>query len=353
MTGIVPLERPGLDLDDIVSGYPVKSETWTRMGLLSNWIKGRGVQAVTAHHVGVTLTAGDRYRWGYYYKQQYPAIQRVWVVSCRGTSGAKTEVEINPAGSGVQNFQVAQSEDFESEVLYVVEDLSSQASGVTGLNFDVKPLDANLVIDSVSCFEVPRYQVADNSNELGTIQTDLISGQPILASDIDRMADAGGVAASPSSHGSKGALISWGVPYTADAAGGTSYSTTTAFAIPVTSASYTTVFDDAIPVIGRLINRSDTTFTANWRVIVWTPSGTSTDVRAVSDVNGASTAQSTANTSPTILTGTVTIDAEDLEIPIGKSVSDGLRSSSWDGLNLEVRNTSGDTAYIATFCVYD
>ena len=331
----VPADRSTPAVRGLLAGLSVDGQDWSRIGAVVNWASGRCRTLIPSFcPSNATLAGGSTYQYAFWLLPTYQAIDRLWALSMRsaGEVGLTVDGDSHTV-SGSPAYDTATPGQVASPQVFIVQQ-ASQSSAAVGASLTFDPAE-NLEVDQICMWEVPRVQLAANASELGVDTTILRPGQPILRSRFDQL-----FGASLDTSIGKRQLVNWSRPYRVDGSVNVNYVES------FSSSSYADLWPASLPVLGRVIRRGDATKGIACRVFAWVTAGTGT-LRVVSDENGNGTERTFTNTTPAWITAsTVSIDAEDL------SASDGLRSSTWDGINVEVKVTGG-TAYVAAVSAYE
>lgn len=342
MSGIVPFRPPPI-VDDVVRvGEAVRGPTAVDAAAACNHVLGRGEQIVPAYAVtSATLTKNSAYKIKWRILPRYQVWQRYLWLACRSSASTSSITVEFPTGATAVTRSVTGSRSLVAPRPFE-QTLSSQAATETELDITITSNNDDLQIDGISVEDVPRAVLDTAGDDLGTDTSRLIAGQPILYSTVANLF----TAAYDDSLIGKRTLWQWAVPYSAGGA------TTTSFALSSTDASFTNKLAAGAPVLARQLDASATTATVKAAFLCWASDGTTAgQIRINSSVNGAGTTGtiSAGTTSPTWVTATNnTIDATDL------GTSDGLQSSTFDLLQLQMQRTAGaGTLYCATVSVFE
>ena len=336
MSAIVPSERVAVTAADILAGRAVSSRTWAAIAGLTNCVLGRGANVVPAYSPNVTLTAATEYELRYWIQPRYQALERRWQFGVRGASAVSTvNVEL-PSGAAAQDI-TASTGRMHGAPQGLVEALGSQSATAADVTIALTPADADIVLESIGCWEMPRAALVADASDLGSDLAKFQQGQPISADSLAQIVAALGDNAKI---GGRYSLLQWAVPCTA---GG---STTTAFAASTASATFQPLFDLPVPVLNRKIGNANVT-QASATFLAWVTGGGAGEVRFTDLTTGSSTAAPISVTSPTWSNAvTLDVDCEDL------TAADGLQSAAFDTIQVEYRATSG-TIYLASASVWD
>lgn len=347
MAATVPDRRLIAQHADIDAGRAVRAATWRDVALTANWTLGRGAMLVPAHAVGLTLMPGNEYEFRYRVRPRPQAIERVWSIHSRvaGTGPAYLKVEV-PSGSAPVELSPAPRRGvvYAFRASLVTETVAAPSSTEQTLTLAITPQLGSVIIDSISCWEVPRAELTTNSTDDGTDIAQINPGQPMRGSTVAQLAQ---VYADPTQIGRRASLWQWAVPVAVNGVTTTSYAKTITTSAPFSD----DVFSLPIPMLARKIGRNDITSQVRAKVLAWVSSGTGS-VRLVSSKNGASGDVNISTTTPAWSSAiTLDVDCEDLDSDDGRQTA---ATPTWDEVDLEARvTTAGPTLYIAAVSVWE
>lgn len=313
--------RPELDTSVILSGVPIRSDTWQTLGGLANWISGHGQMIVPWCFPGHTVTSGSTDTFRFYVKPKAQALQRVWLLNLRGATSASRASVVAPSGGTLVDRAIATSRDRSVPIAFTQLVTSSTASGE--ITIDVRATGGDVVVDSLACYEQTRAELHLDTTDNGVALATIRARQPII--DLANRSLAGICDAYDALDARRSSLLQWSVP-SADAAF-------------TASGAYQAVFEGAPMVVGPIIDSTSTTVGYSvWAYVRAT--GGSIFVQATSTAGSVN--NNTASTTFVWLSvGTLSVAVEQL------SDADGLPAVGWDTCTIEIKCGTGTKAEIA------
>lgn len=319
----VPWKRTAPQLDDIQVGAPVRGRTWREMALLLHWVRAHGQQVVPAHCPAVTIAPSNSHTLTYKFKPGGLAIARVWFIVLRSENppGAAIADVTFPGGSTVTFSPPVETGLGDGGRRIFVEELAGKSSAETTAQITVAHAGAgaDIYIDTVCCFELPRATLTLDATDYGLDVETLRPGQPIYDST---HRSAGALAAPVASTWPRRHLFSQ------------------AFSpLEVNTGVWTDLHALPIRIVPKKVGRSDTTFEITWDVLARATDGsTGGEVRITSLIDGTTKTVTVPTGSTTFAwrgTSTLEVRCEDLGEP------DGLPGGSWEGVTFDCRRTAG------------
>ena len=321
-----------------LAGLPVSASDWSDLSAEQRWLLAQGRQLVPAFRpYNATVNKTTLYRFAFRIVPTLHAIQRVWAVTTRATSGATFTVEgVSRAIASSPTFVASRSADHAVPSLLII-NVSTQTSAESSVDLDLD-ISENGVVDCISCVEIPRLYLDDGATEDAANPNDVRTGQPITATSLAKFSETH----LDTSFG-KRVHLHWAVPYQVASSLSTTFARTSA------STTYVDILDVAAPILGRTLYSGDTARTVTCKVFGWTTSTAVAQGRATSTSGaGSVTALSLTNTPGWSDAFTVDVDAEDL------AEADGLPSSTWDDIQVAFRRSSGaGSVYVTSAIVYE
>ena len=176
--GRVPPERPQLGYSRLVTGAPVRAESWLDAAYLAHWVVGRGQVVVPAHSVRYLLSATSatmRYR----VPLSGRAIARVACLGIRSTTGAPASVTVT-MGSGSSTVTVGLLTFSGTFPVYVQDDGVTRTSAVTDIDITVTTT-GSVIIESCVVYELPRASLSRDATDDGIALDTLFPRRGIFA----------------------------------------------------------------------------------------------------------------------------------------------------------------------------
>ncbi len=331
----VSTRRTGMNVADILTALPVRGLTQVDLVHLAHWVLGRGAQVVPSYSysTGITLTTGGgTHLFRFRTRPRYQALERLWFLDLAAATNPATALVEIPSGATAVTLAGAGARRGQM----ILESLGSQSDAEGELTVEITPQTNSIIVRAISAWEVPRAALTTSTDDDGTEETRFNASQAMDETDFTNVAD---VLADPTKIGRRVSLFQWAVPATV---GG---STSTAFALPMTNASYTPIWELPLPVLTRKLGRTAVTGTITGKLYAWVTAGTA-DIRFNSSVNGAGGAITINNGTPAWTAAfTHTVDCDDFASADGRQTSG---APAWDDLDIEVRKNGGGTCYVAS-----
>lgn len=345
MAAIVPVVHPGVASQaEVRSGQAVLGTTHTGVARLTNWAMGRGMCNIPVYSPGNTIAAAANGSYFFRVAPRYQAIQRVWCFTLRSTStSVNSTVAIKvPSSAGSTTATVIAGGDRDALGSFVVpEARASQSATEEIISCNLAVTGNACVVESISCWDMPRAELALDVNDDGVDLLTTSYRQPIYdgtCASIGGEADAVVAALATC----RRVLMQWALPATTTEARSTS------------STSYVSALGGGTSIVlARKLYRSSTTGTLSAKIYARTA-----DTSDIGDVRFTTTSGSSQVIN--IPTGshanfawfgaplTFTADCEDL------TVSDGRRSTRWDLLTVEFKvSDASDILYLASISVWE
>ena len=319
-------------------GKAVRSATWRDIAQLQNHVLGRGSTLVPAHcpDWDAAFAQSVAHVIEYTVLPRFQAMDRLWCFTLRSDSSAGTNVTLKiPSTAGSNAFSIKNDRGL-TEPLCVVQELASQSSAETQIDYEITVDQDDVFIESVSCVEIPRADLDEYSDlDRGVSITRINPRQPISSSALDGIAN---TLDDESLIGARGSLLQWAVPHLSGGA------QTVRFALSTTSTTFVDMFDLGFPALARKIGRSDTTGSLRVKMHGWLSAPGTGTVR-VNRTSGGASAEAVIVSTTEAWTAKIdfTIDCEDLASTDGRQTSG---SPAWDEIMPQFKVSSGQTLYI-------
>lgn len=326
MTATVPHFRPDFETDAILSGEPVSAWDWSALAGLANFAQGHGAMLIPWSAIGYRVASGASQTFHFYVAPKLPAVERVWRVTVRsGTAGATATI----TAGGASAVTVVPGTPRDAATTYTIrEPLSAKTSTAAGTTLVVAASGGTMRVVACAMYEQTRggldLDTTDYGADLGTV----VVRTPIL--DAPSRSLSGVCDAYKNADARRAGLFHWSTPV--------------AVPITITGGSTTTLFTLSPPTLGPVVLTGATTVTVTVAAYAKVDSGTAT-VTFESDGASDTEALSITSTSFAWVTGTLTIDCEDL------AVADGRRSTRWEGLTITGADATATTLSIAAISV--
>lgn len=331
-SAVVPWKRTETPMGDIQVGLPVRSQTWQEVALLLHWLRAHGMHLIPAHAPHVYLTNSTVVNLEYRIKPQGLGILRVWIIALRQQDPANpptaATVSITlPGGSSFTAIPGVASAFGAGQHIFVETVAKSSAETAIQLSVQRTAGTSQVWIESVSCFELPRAVLTEDTTDRGVDLITLRPGQPLT----DRANESiGSIVSYLQDAVSWPRRMLWQQSLGAGAVevdpGGASNPT-----------SWTDLTVLPCPMLPRKVAVGDTSFDVTWDVLVNIDSGTTFEIRATTTNSATADTVTEAGTGSTTWMGTSTI-ALDCEDP---GAVDGLPNLGNEGVTVAVRRTVG------------
>lgn len=327
----VPHYRPELvTFGGIASGAPVSATDWSTLGHSVNWVYGRGAQGLPVTAVLATVNSGSTGTLRFAFPSKRATVARRWALVMRAeTAGASATVTINGTAFGAVYPPTSQSAQRESYVF--VEELASKPAATGTFNTHsvaVAAASGNIVIETISCFDLPRRVLGQDTTDRGVNVLTLQSRQPIR---YDLGESVGGVCDGEFNlRALRTGHYGWAVP--------------TGDAISPGSTSYTALFEDPIIVqAAHLDGAADEALTCY--VYAKVTGGTGLVRFSSAQASAVATASITGTSFAWVAAGSgLDVETEDL------TAENGYRSGR-EEVTIEAADPSGQTLTIAAICM--
>ena len=354
----IPGRPPMLGTAGVQIGAPVSSTAWRAAAESWYYTAYSGAQVVATTYPNVSIASASRHDFSIRIFKRAPVLEYEWVFIVRTTAVASSTLTVLNILTGATADFTIYDTIAQSRPLVMRDPLLAQtAKGADNLTIGFSCPDA-YVIEAIACYEVPRtLAISTNLHDptIDGVDTDDITmgwlalkGQ--IAGDNGRMLNSL-VGKIDEDHGTRSAHFHWVAPYAVAVAD------STAFAIATTAASGApdNVFHLGVPVLSRAWEVTTSTglvtATKNVQVAALMKCDASTNASLrVTASSGATVTltHTTAVTTWTWRTGTLAINTEDIDDPLG------LRGGAWDDLTFAFWRSSGaGTCYVAGIAVYE
>lgn len=329
MSRLVPHMRPEMD-DLIRSTVPVSQEHWATLGGLANFCQGHGGHQIPWTAIGYTTVGGTSDIFNFRFRPKPSTVARVWRFNLRAegtgavatvTCGSATAVDISPPTAI----------EARRESYTVVETLSAKptaAVDVGGAGITVAAAGGDIVLESVSMYESTRKVLDEDTKDYGVDLASLRSRQPIADLSYQSI---GGVCDAYKNIDARRSFFHYSTPDSDPLLPG-STSDTNLFALPIPCAP-------AIPTTG------DTTAAVLCVARAKVTGGTGT-VKFVGSESGNTLTLNVTATSFGWVTGSLTIETEDL------AVTDGRQSNAWEMITINAADPAAQTTSVSHLGIY-
>lgn len=335
MTATVNHRRPSLDTTRIESPSPLSGEDWTKLGGLANWCNGHGGMLIPWCAIGRTLTSASA-TFHFYVGPKSRAVQRVWHVSLTATEG--TTADIKPGGGATETVALIASGGGASSTTgggaltqsyRFVESLSAKTNTAGDTTLTVTTSGGKTAyISGCSMYEETRGDLDLDTTDYGVDLASTHARQPIA--DFANRSTCGVANAYKNLDARRAGIFHW--------------STLTTDPLDVTQVGYTDLFPLYPPALGAVAGTGTTSTTFTVAAYAKVDSGTG-KIKFISTNNGSSVEVDVTGTSFGWVTGTLTIDAEDL------SIADGRRGNAWETIQIQGKKNTANTLSVAALSV--
>lgn len=327
MSATVPHRRPSLDTSGILSGLPVSAFDWQALAGLGNFALGHGAMLIPWTFIGYHVAKGTSATFHFYVAPKASAVERVWCVNLRcDTPGATSVVT---AGSASVTAAPPSTRTGRTASLVIREPLASKTAlpGDAALMVVAGP-DSDVVVESVAMYEQTRSVLDLDSTDYGVDLGTVAVRQPIA--DFANASLAGVADAYKQLDARRAGLFHWSAP--------------DADPLTFTSGSFAPMFGLDPLILGAVNAVGSTTADVTVAAYAKVNSGTG-QVRFTSASTSDATTLSITGTSFGWVTGTLSVDAEDL------TEADGRRASGWDSVKIECNDNTAATLSVAAVSI--
>lgn len=327
MSATVPHRRPSLDTGGILSGLPVSAFDWQALAGLANFANGHGAALIPWTFIGYQVAKGTSATFHFYVAPKARAVERVWCVNLRCDIPGATAVVT--AGSASVTAAPLSTRTGRTASLVIREPLASKTAlpGDAALMVVADP-DSDVVVESVAMYEQTRSVLDLDSTDYGVDLGTVAVRQPIAA--FANASLAGVADAVKNLDARRAGLFHWSAP--------------DADPLTFTSGSYAPMFDLDPLILGAVNAVGSTTADVTVAAYAKVNSGTG-QVRFTSASTSDATTLSITGTSFGWVTGTLSVDAEDL------TAADGRRASGWDSVKIECNDNTAATLSVAAVSI--
>lgn len=327
--GKVQLDRPEVRYGDIATSAAVRAQTWADMAALAHWVAGRGTMLVPQHRCMIRLDSSgtDSATLRYKIRPQGRAIARVWVLELRGHTGfpgiatvqpltlpspVSTPVSVAPESYGTRMapIVIVEGAGVDDELTRTVSDTEITCEVVATLGY----------VDVISCavWELPRAALTQDVTDLAIAQDGYFPRRPIRTGDYEYVEGVWRLMASLSGARTRsGHVARWGP------------------ILEVATTSTTSLTEVDYVLVPGVDLPTDTTAALDAYLYAYCDGGTTGEWRVTTSSGSTSWQSITATAAAWHGPLAVTATAED------PSTTDGLRSSTYETLRIEVRRASG------------
>lgn len=329
MSATVPHRRPSLDTGGILSGLPVSAFDWQALAGLGNFALGHGAMLIPWTFIGYTIGVGDSATFHFYVAPKATAVERIWCVNIRTLKGGTGEVTVTAGSAAPVTYVAPETRIGRTSSLVIREQLSAKtsAAGDVALTVETNP-DQGAVVESVAMYEQTRSVLDLDSTDYGVDLGTVAVRQPIA--DFANASLAGVTDAYKQLDARRAGLFHWSAP--------------DADPLTFTSGSYAPMFELDPLILGAVNAVGSTTADVTVAAYAKVNSGTG-QIRFTSASTSDATTLSITGTSFGWVTGTLSVDAEDL------TESDGRRASGWDSVKIECNDNTAATLSVAAVSI--
>jgi hypothetical protein len=323
MTARVAHRRPTFDTSGIKAGLPVSADDWAQMGGCANWCSGHGGMLIPWAGLNDDLSDTEDITWHFYVGPKKRAVERVWNLSLLGAETA----EITAGGAAAVTVAVPYGAHGLVSNVRLREPLSAKTNtaGETTLR-SIAAEGAGHTIYAVSMYEQTRKDLLiTGSDDYGVDITTLRPRQPIF--DAANRSARGVADAYKNLDARRAGVFHHPWPLSTDTSSG---------GLATGTASYVDIFPLHIPALGAIVNTGDVTTTFTVAAYAKVSNGSAT-VRFTSDQAGDTEDLTITGTSFAWVTGSLTVDAEDL------TEADGRRDDVWEAINVQTNAGTATT----------
>src|SRR3990167_2047320 len=238
---------------------------------LQNWIAGFGATQIPAYCPNVTLSAATEYVFQWRIQPRYQTFDRYWAFRFRGSTAVGTfALEIPNATSVATGIGFGTDRNAISNFT-IVKELASQSSSTENATVAITPTTANMVVEEIAMYEVPRARLASGGSDRGMDTSQNHIHGPIQHSRLSPLFSS---TDSFSEIGQRCSLVQWAVPHLAGGASTTSFaatfSGTAAFTVGALSANAAQAWaNNGICVLGRFDQAAATAANLAASCIAW------------------------------------------------------------------------------------
>lgn len=341
MAVVVPdWKRTEPDESLVRAGVFPSAQTWQSLGQLTNWLLAQGACVVAGSAcTQILLVDGDDYTFHFLTKPREIAVQRVWMLQCRidvkaatPTPNARLGVKI-PVGASTVWYPVSDSRA--SFPILFVEDVATPSDSVQDLAIYVTPDNADVWLEGIRCFEVPRAALKFPDDDGVDIATER-AGQRIVSA-LGRSVGGPALALStPYVDPRRVALFHLSVPAEDP--------------LTRTTNSYADVLALPVPLLVPKLGRTATKQTVYWSAYIKTTAGGTVNVKVTTSHSGVDDSTSTSGTTYAWTTKRpIAVDCEDMESEDGRQTA---ASPQWDELQIAIKGDGVRAISLAGLAVW-
>jgi hypothetical protein len=331
------------DTNSVRAAYQIAGRsTWVPRAQAVSFLLGKGGSLVIGGPYNGTIAAGSALAFHFYYWPRKQNQFQLWTIGIctSSTAGASGTVEI-PSGTEVGSWQIDDNTDSHQPQPFTFQrTVASPTSSPSEITINVtndSTSDTSILVTGICGYELPRYELNTFTASSMPDEQSCYAKAPIYAENADEKS-VNGVAVSAFNaldEARRSVLFSWAHPFGV---------VVTAAAFPGTSNVF--LLDPSI-VARHLYNGTNTASVAVAvfaKMVGSTPAG---DVKITAQSGGTVTLHFTS-TSATWVTGTLTVETEDLT---RLATDGGLRGGSRETLKIEARKTAGTNITIYGICI--
>lgn len=345
MSANVPHKRSQISFDRYLSGAPTSSAEAQQVQETLMWCYGRGAQLVPAtvpYNKGVS-SSSISYR--FYVKPRYNGARHMWAVTMHGSSSTTATGTMQTPSGDVKTWVAYPDRNYNVPILYI-DDTVTQSSTAQVLTLSISVTTGTVYVDSISCWEAPRANLAQNTTEHGIDKNNFRAGEPIYNatnSSLVALADRVDAAWDINKRGSLWHFCANAAADMSSATASSVYSTTS------TSSSNKLVSAD-VPILERrqYVNGSgsySSLATVEVRAYLET-SGANTANVQVTMTNGSSVTVTRSNTSG----GWTSVGTFDVEVE-DENYASALQGGNWDTATITAWSTGAGTIYVGAVSI--
>lgn len=335
LSTFVPLTCPLVSSTAPTSRVPVRGVHWQDLGAAANHLLGRGGELIPPAYCGQAIATGSTTT---YRVRLFPRVQtthRAWFLHLTTTGSAS--ITFTDISGGTHTATVASTITNYQRALMFIEEIAAPDSaeitaGTVSIASAAGAAYSSCTLRTISCFEIPRPELAKDALEYGVDLDTVGGGLPIYDGANESI---GGIVAATTQalsvakrNGLFYALRGNVSPFNINGVG------------------YTNLFAHDPVLLDRQLYRSETTRSALVRAYGITGATTTMDLRFTMASGATLTLSWSAGDTGSWKTGNLAIHVEDLGDPTG------IRSSIHDTCTIEGRRPSGsNAAQIESICI--
>lgn len=327
MSAIVPHLRPVLDTGGIRASLPVSGSDWQTLAGLANFCNGHGGMLIPWTAIGYSVAASGTATFHFYVAPKSRAVERIWCINLRSATPGTT-ASVTCGSASTVTVRPDMTIDRRRGPFIVREHLSSKTSTAGDVAVSVAATGGTVVVESIAMYEQTRKVLALDTTDYGVDITTLAVKKPIL--DLPNKSAAGVADAYKNLDARRAGFFHW--------------STDESAPINITGGSFTSLFPLSVQALAAVGTAGTTSSTVTVAARARVNSGTG-QVRFASSRASANVTLSVTSTTFAWVTGSLTIESEDL------TSADGRRSSAWEEIAVTANNNTATTLSISAISI--